>query len=139
MSDFSNVTVTQNDDDTVSLLIDHKPISERYGMKFSASIVDELKALADGQNMKLFDQFVFSHTDLNFEHSYHYVTCILKEEAGFKVTRNFVYTITAQGQQPIEHVITKQGQPMTTADVHEFINTHLQKSLNDYTDLNYAY
>ncbi len=68
MSDFSNVTVTQNDDDTVSLLIDHKPISERYGMKFSASIVDELKALADGQNMKLFDQFVFSHTDLNFEH-----------------------------------------------------------------------
>ncbi len=67
------------------------------------------------------------------------MTCILKEETGYKVTRNFVYTITAQGQQPIEHVITKQGQPMTTADVHEFINTHLQKSLNDYTDLNYAY
>lgn len=139
MSNFSNVTVTQNDDESVSLLIDQKPISERYGMKFSASIVDELKALANGQSMKLFDQFVFSHTDLNFEHSYRYVTCILKEEAAYKVTRNFVYTITSQGQQPIEHVITKQGQPMTTTDVHEFINSHLQKSLNDYTDLNYAY
>jgi hypothetical protein len=139
MSNFSNVTVTQNDDESVSLLIDQKPISERYGMKFSTSIVDELKALANGQSMKLFDQFVFSHTDLNFEHSYRYVTCILKEEAAYKVTRNFVYTITSQGQQPIEHVITKQGQPMTTTDVHEFINSHLQKSLNDYTDLNYAY
>ncbi|CAB1214682.1 hypothetical protein [Acinetobacter bouvetii] len=139
MHDFSNVTVTRNDDDSVSLLIDQKPISERYGMKFSASIVDELKALATGQNMKLFDQFVFAHTDLNFEHNYRYVTCIVNTETGYQVTRNFVYTINAQGQQPIEHVISKQGQPMTTADVHEFIHTHLQKSLNDYTDLNYAY
>ena len=139
MSDFSNVTITQNDDDTVSLLIDHKPISERYGMKFSASIVDELKALTNGQKMKLFDQFVFSHTDLNFEHAYHYVTGIEKLDDRYHVVKNFVYRIKIEGQPEIEHVITKQGAPMTAEDVREFINAHIQKSLTDYTDLNYAY
>ena len=109
MSNFSNVTVTHNDDDSVSLLIDQKPISERYGMKFSATIVDELKALAQGQSLKLFEQFVFSHTDLNFEHSYRYVTCVINQESGYTTSSNFVYKITAVDQQPIEHVITKQG------------------------------
>ena len=139
MSNFSNVTVTHNDDDSVSLLIDQKPISERYGMKFSATIVDELKALADGQSLKLFEQFVFSHTDLNFEHNYRYVTCVINQESGYTTSSNFVYKITAVDQQPIEHVITKQGQAMTPEDVRELINAHLQKSLTDYTDLKYAY
>ena len=139
MSNFSNVTVTHNDDDSVSLLIDQKPISERYGMKFSATIVDELKALAQGQSLKLFEQFVFSHTDLNFEHNYRYVTCVINQESGYTTSSNFVYKITAVDQQPIEHVITKQGQAMTPEDVSEFINAHLQKSLTDYTDLKYAY
>ncbi len=139
MSNFSNVTVTHNDDDSVSLLIDQKPISERYGMKFSATIVDELKALAQGQSLKLFEQFVFSYTDLNFEHNYRYVTCVINQESGYTTSSNFVYKITAVDQQPIEHVITKQGQAMTPEDVREFINAHLQKSLTDYTDLKYAY
>ena len=139
MSNFSNVTVTHNDDDSVSLLIDQKPISERYGMNFSATIVDELKALTTGQSLKLFEQFVFSHTDLNFEHSYRYVTCVINQESGYITSSNFVYKITAVDQQPIEHVITKQGQAMTAEDVREFINAHLQKSLSDYTDLKYAY
>ncbi len=139
MSNFSNVTVTHNDDDSVSLLIDQKPISERYGMKFSATIVDELKALAQGQSLKLFEQFVFSHTDLNFEHNYRYVTCVINQESGYTTSSNFVYKITAVDQQPIEHVITKQGQAMTPEDVREFINAHLHKSLTDYTDLKYAY
>lgn len=139
MSDFSNVTVTHNDDDSVSLLIDQKAISERYGMNFSATIVDELKALTTGQSLKLFEQFVFSHTDLNFEHSYRYVTCVINQESGYITSSNFVYKITAVDQQPIEHVITKQGQAMTAEDVREFINAHLQKSLSDYTDLKYAY
>lgn len=139
MSDFSNVTVTHNDDDSVSLLIDQKPISERYGMNFSTTIVDELKALTTGQSLKLFEQFVFSHTDLNFEHSYRYVTCVINQESGYITSSNFVYKITAVDQQPIEHVITKQGQAMTAEDVREFINAHLQKSLSDYTDLKYAY
>lgn len=139
MSDFSNVTVTHNDDNSVSLLIDQKLISERYGMNFSATIVDELKALTTGQSLKLFEQFVFSHTDLNFEHSYRYVTCVINQESGYITSSNFVYKITAVDQQPIEHVITKQGQAMTAEDVREFINAHLQKSLSDYTDLKYAY
>ena len=108
-------------------------------MKFSATIVDELKALADGQSLKLFEQFVFSHTDLNFEHSYRYVTCVINQESGYTTSSNFVYKITAVDQQPIEHVITEQGQAMTPEDVREFINAHLQKSLSDYTDLKYAY
>ncbi len=139
MSDFSNITVTSLDDGMVSLLIDGQPISEKYGMKFEASIVDELQALENGQNMKLFDQFIFSHTDLNFEHIYKYNTHIVKQDDAYKVAKNFTYIIKIDDQPEIEHVITKQGQPMTTADVSEFINSHIQKSLTEYTDLNYAY
>lgn len=139
MSDFSNITVTSLDDGMVSLLIDGQPISEKYGMKFEASIVDELQALENGQNMKLFDQFIFSHTDLNFEHIYKYITHIVKQDDAYKVAKNFTYIIKIDDQPEIEHVITKQGQPMTTADVSEFINSHIQKSLTEYTDLNYAY
>ncbi len=57
----------------------------------------------------------------------------------YKVVKNFVYRIKIEGQPEIEHVITKQGAPMSTEDVREFINAHIQKSLTDYTDLNYAY
>ena len=106
MTDLSNITVQPTEDGMVSLLIDQQPISEKYGMKFEASIVEELQALENGATLKLFDQFVFAHTDLNFEHSYHYVTVIAKNDA---------------------------------ADVREFIQAHIQKSLSDYTDLNYAY
>lgn len=139
MSDFSNITVTSLDDGMVSLLIDGQPISEKYGMKFEASIVDELQALENGQNMKLFDQFIFSHTDLNFEHIYKYITHIVKQDDAYKVAKNFTYIIKIDDQPEIEHVITKQGQAMTIADVSEFINSHIQKSLTEYTDLNYAY
>ena len=45
------------------------------GMKFEASIVDDIQALDNGQKIKLFDQFVFSHTDLNFEHAKIYLSC----------------------------------------------------------------
>ncbi len=55
------------------------------------------------------------------------------------MVKNFVYRIKIEGQPEIEHVITKQGTPMSTEDVREFINAHIQKSLTDYTDLNYAY
>ena len=139
MSDFSNITVTPTEDDMISLLVDGQPISAKYGMKFDPSIVNDLQSLEVGQNAKLFEQFIFSHTDLNFEHAYFYVTCIQKQEAGYQVMTNFVYRITAQGQAPFEHVITKQGQAMTPEDVNEFIQAHLQKSLTDYSDLKYAY
>lgn len=139
MSDFSNITVTPTEDDMISLLVDGQPISAKYGMKFVPSIVNDLQSLEVGQNAKLFEQFIFSHTDLNFEHAYFYVTCIQKQDAGYQVITNFVYRITAQEQAPFEHVITKQGQAMTPEDVNEFIQAHLQKSLTDYTDLKYAY
>ena len=74
MSDFSNITVAHQDDDKVALLVDGKPISERYAVQFESNIVDELKALQDGKALKLFDQFIFSHRDLNFKHAYSYVT-----------------------------------------------------------------
>lgn len=139
MSDFSNITVTPTEDDMISLLVDGQPISAKYGMKFDPSIVNDLQSLEVGQNAKLFEQFIFSHTDLNFEHAYFYVTCIQKQDTGYQVITNFVYRITAQEQAPFEHVITKQGQAMTPEDVNEFIQAHLQKSLTDYTDLKYAY
>lgn len=139
MSELNNITITPLEDGMVSLLVDGKAISEKYGMKFEASIIDELKALADGHKMKLFDQFIFSHTDLNFEHQYRYVNCIIKNSDAYNVVTNFVYSITIEGQAPMEHVITKQGQAMSADDIREFINAHVQKSLNDYTDLNYAY
>lgn len=139
MTDLNNVTVTTLEDGMVSLLIDQQPISEKYGMKFDASIVDDIQALENGQKLKLFDQFVFSHTDLNFEHSYHYVTGIEKLDDRYQVAKHFVYRIKIEGQPEIEHVISNQGKAMTAEDVRTFIQAHVQKSLSDYTDLNYAY
>jgi hypothetical protein len=139
MSNFNNISVTSLDDGMVSLLIDGQPISEKYEMKFEANIVNELQELDVGKHLKLFDQFVFSHSDLNFEHIYKYVTVITREEQSYKVSKNFVYLIKIDGQPDIDHVITKQGQPMTESDVREFIQAHIQKSLTDYTDLKYAY
>jgi len=139
MTDLNNITVTTLEDGMVSLLVDQQPISEKYGMKFDASIVDDIQALENGQKLKLFDQFVFSHTDLNFEHSYHYVTGIEKLDDRYQVAKHFVYRIKIEGQSEIEHVISNQGKAMTAEDVRTFIQAHVQKSLSDYTDLNYAY
>ena len=139
MSNLSNISITHLEDGMVSLLIDEQPISEKYGVKFDASIVEDLEALEDQQAVKLLEQFVFSHTDLNFEHHYQYVTSIVKQADRFTLVKNFVYTIKIQDQAPIEHVITKQGVAMTPSDVQEFIQAHVQKSLSDYTDLKYAY
>lgn len=139
MSDFNNITVTTLEDGMVSLLLDAQPISEKYGIKFEATIIDELKTLEDGQNIKLFDQFIFSHTDLNFEHIYKYITYIVKKDQNYQISKNFTYIIKIDGQPDIEHVITKQGQPMSDTDVSEFIQSHIQKSLTEYTDLKYAY
>ena len=139
MSDFSNITVTPTEDGMVALLVDQQPISEKYGMKFDPSIVDDIQALANGQKVKLIDQFVFSHTDLNFEHSYHYVTGLENRGERFDIVKSFVYRIKIDGQPEIEHVITKQGEPMQPEDVSAFINAHIQKSLTEYTDVKYAY
>ena len=139
MTNLNNITVTTLEDGMVSLLVDQQPISEKYGMKFDASIVDDIQALENGQKLKLFDQFVFSHTDLNFEHSYHYVTGIEKLDDRYQVAKHFVYRIKIEGQSEIEHVISNQGKAMTVEDVRTFIQAHVQKSLSDYTDLNYAY
>ena len=139
MTDLNNITVTTLEDGMVSLLVDQQPISEKYGMKCDASIVDDIQALENGQKLKLFDQFVFSHTDLNFEHSYHYVTGIEKLDDRYQVAKHFVYRIKIEGQPEIEHVISNQGKAMTAEDVRTFIQAHVQKSLSDYTDLNYAY
>ena len=139
MTDLNNITVTTLEDGMVSLLVDKQPISEKYGMKFDASIIDDIQALENGQKLKLFDQFVFSHTDLNFEHSYHYVTGIEKLDDRYQVAKHFVYRIKIEGQPEIEHVISNQGKAMTAEDVRTFIQAHVQKSLSDYTDLNYAY
>jgi len=139
MTDLNNITVTTLEDGMVSLMVDQQPISEKYGMKFDASIVDDIQALENGQKLKLFDQFVFSHTDLNFEHSYHYVTGIEKLDDRYQVAKHFVYRIKIEGQPEIEHVISNQGKAMTAEDVRTFIQAHVQKSLSDYTDLNYAY
>lgn len=123
----------------VSLLIDQQPISEKYGTKFESSIVDDIKALENAQKLKLFEQFVFSHQDLNFEHAYYYVTGIEKLDDSYRLAKHFVYRIKIEGQPEIEHVISNQGKAMTAEDVRAFIQAHVQKSLNDYTDLNYAY
>lgn len=139
MTELNNITVTNLDDGMVSLLIDHQPISEKYGTKFEASIVEDLKALENGHKLKLFEQFVFSHTDLNFEHAYYYVTGIEKLDDSYRLAKHFVYRIKIEGQPEIEHIISNQGKAMTTEDVRNFIQAHVQKALNDYTDLNYAY
>ncbi|MFW1752866.1 hypothetical protein [Acinetobacter wanghuae] len=139
MADLNNITVTTLEDGMVSLLIDQQPISEKFGMKFEASIVDDIKALENGQKLKLFDQFIFSHTDLNFEHSYYYVTGVEKLDDGYRLAKNFAYRIKIEGQPEIEHIVSNQGKAMTTDDIRSFIQAHIQKSLTDYTDLNYAY
>lgn len=139
MTELSNIRIIENENGKISLLVDEQAISDKYEMQFDASILDDLKALENGQKVKLIEQFVFSHTDLNFEHAYYYVTGIEYLAEKYNVVKSFVYRIKIEGQPEIEHVITKQGEPMTAEDVRQFIQAHVQKSLNDYTDLNYAY
>lgn len=139
MKNLSNITVHATEEGKVSLLIDQNPISEKYRVQFEASIVEELSALEEAATLKLFEQFIFSHTDLNFEHSYHYLTHIAKHDGQYSIKKSFVYRIKIEGQPDIEHAILKNGEPMTASDVSAFIQAHIQKSLNDYTDLNYAY
>ena len=139
MSNFSNITVNHHENDKVSLLIDGQAISERYDIHLDKTIIDEIQAIEEGAALKLFEQFIFSNTDLNFEHHYIYTTSIVLNDSNYSISRNFVYRITAEGQAPAEHVITKQGQAMTPQDIREFINNHVAMSLDKYTDLNYAY
>ncbi|MDM1756440.1 MULTISPECIES: hypothetical protein [Acinetobacter] len=139
MSNFSNITVNHHENDKVSLLIDGQPISERYDIHHEKSVIDELKALDDGQALKLFEQFIFSHQDLNLEHAYLYSTCIVKKNDAYEIARNFVYRLTVSGQAPSEHVITNQGKAMSPEDIKKFIENHVEMSLTKYTDLKYAY
>ncbi|AMW79026.1 hypothetical protein AMD27_09095 [Acinetobacter sp. TGL-Y2] len=139
MSDFNNITVNPHDDQKVSLLIDGKPISEKFGVQFESSIVEELKALEEGKALQLFDQFIFSHSDLNFEHKYRYVTSMVKSDHTFTLQTNFVYHITAEGKPPMENAITNQGQLLTHEEIQEFINKNIQTAMSQYTDLKYAY
>ena len=139
MTDFNNISVSHHDDNKVTLLIDGKPISEKYGVQFESSIVDELKALEDGKALQLFDQFIFSHTDHNFEHKYRYVTSIIKSESIFKLQTNFVYRLTTEGKPPMENAITNQGKLLTPEEIQEFINKNVQTAMKQYTDLKYAY
>lgn len=139
MSDFNNITVNHHEDQKVSLLIDGKPISEKFGVQFEISIVDELKVLEEGKALQLFDQFIFSHSDLNFEHKYRYVTSIVKLHDTFTLQTNFVYRITAEDKPPMENAISNQGQLLTPEEIQEFINKNVQTSMTQYTDLKYAY
>ena len=139
MSAFNNITVENHDDNKVSLLIDGKSISEKFGVQFESSIVDELKALEDGKALQLFDQFIFSHGDHNFEHKYRYVTSIIKTDSIFKIQTNFVYRITAEDKPPMENAITNQGKLLTPAEIQEFISKNVKKAMLEYTDLKYAY
>lgn len=139
MSDFNNISVTHHDDNKVSLLIDGKPISEKFGVQFESSIVDELKALEDGKALQLFDQFIFAHTDHNFEHKYRYVTSIIKTNDHFTIQTNFVYRLTADGKPPMENAITNQGKLLTPDEIKEFITKNVQTAMTQYTDLKYAY
>ena len=139
MSNFSNITVNHHENDKVSLLLDGQPISERYDIHLDNTIIEEIQAIEEGASLKLFEQFIFSNTDLNFEHRYIYITSIVLKDSNYSIARNFVYRITAESQEPAEHVITKQGQVMTPQDIREFINNHVAMSLDKYTDLNYAY
>lgn len=139
MTHLGNIRITTHDDGMLSLFVDEQPISHKYESKFEASILQDIEALQFGQKAKLIEQFVFSHTDLNFEHAYYYVTGIEKHSEAYKLVTHFVYRIRIEGQPEIEHVITKQGEPLSPDDISQFIMAHVQKSLNDYTDLNYAY
>lgn len=139
MSDFNNITVIHHDDNKVSLLIDEKPISEKFGVQFESNIVDELKALAESKPLQLFDQFIFSHADLNFEHSYRYVTSMVKLNDVFTLQTHFVYRLSAEGKPPMENAIRNQGQPLTPEEVQAFITKNVQTAMTQYTDLKYAY
>jgi hypothetical protein len=139
MTDLGNIRITTHEDGMVSLFVDEQPISTKYESKFDASIIDDIEALEFGQKAKLIEQFVFSHTDLNFQHAYYYVTGIERHSESYKLVTQFVYRIIMEGQPEIEHVITKQGAPLNSDEVRQFIQAHVQKSLSDYTDLNYAY
>ena len=139
MSNFSNITVIEHADDKVALLIDGQAISERYDIHHEKAIIEELKNLEDGKALKLFEQFIFSHTDLNLEHTYLYSTCIVKQNEKYQIARNFVYRLTVSGQTPSEHVITNQGKAMSPEDIKKFIEDHVEMSLTKYTDLKYAY
>lgn len=139
MTDFNNISVTHHDDNKVTLLIDGKPISEKFGVQFESSIVEELKALEEGKALQLFDQFIFSHSDLNFEHKYRYVTSILKSESNYTLKTNFVYRITTDGKPPMENAITNQGELLSPEEIQEFINKNVQTAITQYTDLKYAY
>ena len=72
MSNFSNITVIDHENEKVSLLIDGQAISERYDIHLDSSIIEEIQAIEEGASLKLFEQFIFSNTDLNFEHRYIY-------------------------------------------------------------------
>lgn len=125
MSNFSNITVIDHENEKVSLLIDGQAISERYDIHLDSSIIEEIQAIEEGASLKLFEQFIFSNTDLNFEHRYIYTTSIVLKDSNYSIARNFVYRITAEGQTPAEHIITKQGQVMTPQDIREFIDVVL--------------
>lgn len=139
MSNLSNITVIEHENDKVALLIDGQAISERYDIHHEKSVIDELQALNEGQALTLFEQFIFSHTDLNLEHGYLYSTCIVKKNDAYQIARNFIYRLTVSGQAPSEHVITNQGEAMTPEDIKQFIKDHVEMSLTKYTDLKYAY
>lgn len=139
MTDLGNIRISTHEDGMVSLFVDEQPISTKYESKFDASIIDDIAALEFGQKAKLLEQFIFSHTDLNFEHAYYYVTGIERHSESYKLVTHFVYRIIMEGQPEIEHVISKQGEPLNSDEVRQFIQAHVQKSLSDYTDLNYAY
>src|SRR5690606_1291974 len=117
MTELNNMTVSNLEDGMVSLLIDQQPISEKYDTKFEASIVDDIKALENGQKLKLCDQFVFSHSEMTFEHAYHYVTGSVKLDDRYRLAKHFVYRKKIDGQPEIEHVISSQGTAMTGEDV----------------------
>jgi hypothetical protein len=139
MANLDNIQIIENEDGMVSFLVDGQPISDKYGMKFDANVVQDIQALALGDKVKLIEQFIFSHTDLNFEHSYYYVTGIERLTEQYRLVKSFVYRIKIDNQPEIEHIISKQGEPLTPTDIRQFIEAHVQKSLNDLTDLNYAY
>ena len=60
MSNFSNITVIDHENEKVSLLIDGQAISERYDIHLDSSIIEEIQAIEEGASLKLFEQFIFS-------------------------------------------------------------------------------
>lgn len=139
MTELNNLHIVEHENGKISLMVGEQAISDKYEVQLEASIIEDLKGLENGQKIKLIEQFIFSHTDLNFEHAYYYVTGIEYIADQYQLVKSFVYRIKIEGQPEIEHVITNQGQAMTAEDVAQFIQAHVQKSLHEYTDLNYAY